>query len=149
MLAGVFYTYFLSFFLVAIVVDQHFITSKTIILCYYMDNEMFIADQRYVEPFLEDYMHLFSNISKGGKQINVETYLPEKMPETNQTYFDPNKEALSHQKVVTETSVSNQTVLASVTETTRTKRYDAYGKPMTKSKKVGFIGNSMFNVEQH
>jgi hypothetical protein len=45
---------------------------------------MYIADQRYVEPFVEEYMHMFSNISKKGKSINVETYLPEYIAETNQ-----------------------------------------------------------------
>ena len=81
---GVVYCLIVCYYLTAVIVDQYHIITKSIIVCYYIDNEMYIADQRYVEPFVEEYMHMFSNISKKGKSINVETYLPEYIAETNQ-----------------------------------------------------------------
>ena len=74
---GVFVTLVFNYYITGIVINQHQIVSKTIILSYYIDNEMFIGDQRFVEEFLQEFMKVFSNVSAEGQKIVVDTYKPE------------------------------------------------------------------------
>jgi len=60
---GVIVTLTFNFYITGIVINQHQIVSKTIILSYYIDNEMFIGDQRFVEQFIQEFMKIFSNVS--------------------------------------------------------------------------------------
>ena len=52
------------------------IISKTVIQCYLLDGEMFIGDQRYVEPFIKEFMEYFGKEFED-KKIEVKSAMPE------------------------------------------------------------------------
>ena len=161
---GVIVTLTFNFYITGIVINQHQIVSKTIILSYYIDNEMFIGDQRFVEQFIQEFMKIFSNVSDQAKQIVVDTFKPEiKGGTTTVNPMDEERQALKFKKLVENSNVNyevrndddgggsnyNSTQL---NPSVLLQNVNKYGKPISnkkvKSNKVGFDDNPIFNKQK-
>lgn len=75
------FVFCVGFFFTAMFQGTYDITCKTIIQLYLMDNEMFFGEQRFVEPFIRDFMEF----------VGKEEELEYKMGFQKQIKFDERK----------------------------------------------------------
>ena len=55
-------SFIISYYICSVFLEPFKFVNKSILMCYFIDEEMFYGDQSYMEPFIFDIMEFYNNV---------------------------------------------------------------------------------------